>query len=412
MPDAPLASADARLVTVRDAASVLRTASLAYVVLAVALTGLVALAAGLAGAMPLLGVPGRDIVGGWCRFDCTWYVDIAQNGYSYVAGRQSSVAFFPGYALIVRAIDQVVGNIVLSAVLVTWCAGLGAVVLFTRWSLDRLGARMAVGAVAALLLYPYGWFLFGAGYADALFVLLVVAAFLLVERDHFLLAGIVGAFAGVTRPTGIAVVGGLLLVAFDRAGGLPGRTGAGLLARLGVPARIAVGRLRLPHAWLLVALAGPIAFSVWLADRFGDPFVFVTVQEAWDQTEGPHTWFKVGFAGQVLHGADPWYSFGLVLQALLTLAALLAIPAVIRRFGAGYGGYTLVIVVLAALGTKDFQGMGRYLLGAFPLFALVGSTLADPASARVRRARVPIAVSAALLLGLGAFGFGRGWYLT
>ncbi len=396
----------------RDSGPLMRRAAFAYVVLAIALTGLVALAAALTGAVPLLPGSGRDLVGGWCRFDCTWYIDIAHRGYTYLPGHQSSVAFFPGYPLVVRAVDQVVANAVVSAVLVTWSAGLGVVVLFARWSRDRLDPRLAFGAVAALLLYPYGWFLFGAGYADALFVLLVIAAFLLVERDRFLLAGIVGAFAGVTRPTGIAVVGGLLLVALDRAGGFPTRTAGGFLARVGVPARIDLRRLRFPHAWLLLALSGPIAFSVWLADRFGDPFLYVTVQKAWDQAEGPHTWFKVGFGGQVLHGADSWYSFGLVIQALLTLVALLAIPAVIRRFGVGYGGYTLIVVVLAALGTKDFQGMGRYLLGAFPLFALAGATVADDRSAKLHRARVPLAIGAALLLGLGAFGFGRGWYLT
>lgn len=412
MPDASLEAVDTRSGAIPDAGPLVRRAALAYVVLAVALTGLVALAAALSGAAPLLDLPGRDLIGGWCRFDCTWYINIAEHGYSYVPGSQSSVAFFPGYPLVVRAVDQVVGNAVVSAVLVTWSAGLGAVVLFARWSVDRLGARLAVGAIGALLLYPYGWFLFGTGYADALFVLLVLAAFLLVERDRFLLAGIVGAFAGVTRPTGIAVVGGLLLVALDRAGGFSTRPAGSLLARLGVPARIELRRLRLPHAWLLLALSGPVAFSIWLADRFGDPFVYVTVQEAWDQAEGPHTWFKIGFGGQVLHGADPWYSFGLVIQALLTLAALLAIPAVIRRFGAGYGGYTLVVVVFAALGTKDFQGMGRYLLGAFPLFALVGATVAESRSEWLRRARIPLAVVAAALLGLGAFGFGRGWYLT
>ena len=385
----------------------MRRAAIAYVALAVVLTGIVAFAVSRHGATPTLAFPGRNVIGGWCRFDCTWYVDIADRGYTYVPGHQSSVAFFPGYPLVVRAFDAIIGNPIVSSALVTWLAGLSAVVLFARWSLDRLASRLAVGAVAAFLLYPYGWFLFGAGYADALFLAFVIGAFLLLERDRPLLAGLAAAAGGATRPTGIGLVLGLGLVALDRSGGLPKRTDTGWWARLGIPARVELRRFRRRDAWVLVAFAGPIAWSVWLADRFGDGFLFVTVQKAWHQTQGFHTWFKIGFGGQVLRGADTGYTVGLVIQALLTLAALLAVPAVIRRFGAGYGGYTLVIVVLAALGTKDFQGMGRYVLAAFPLFALAGARVVES-----RRLVVPVMVGSGVLLAIGAFGFGRGWYLT
>ena len=37
-----------------------------------------------------------------------------------------------------------------------------------------------------------------------------------------------------------------------------------------------------------------------------------------------------------------------------------------RRFGWGYAGYVLGIIAIGAIGTKDFLGAGRYLIGAFP----------------------------------------------
>ena len=40
--------------------------------------------------------------------------------------------------------------------------------------------------------------------------------------------------------------------------------------------------------------------------------------------------------------------------------------------GAGYGLYTIGAVLAPALSTDDFMGTGRYLLGAFPVFAVVG----------------------------------------
>ena len=42
------------------------------------------------------------------------------------------------------------------------------------------------------------------------------------------------------------------------------------------------------------------------------------------------------------------------------------IPAVVRRFGWRYGAYVGVLVLVPAVGSQDFQGLGRYLLGAFP----------------------------------------------
>jgi len=157
----------------------------------------------------------------------------------------------------------------------------------------------------------------------------------------------------------------------------------------------------------LLAPAGLVAWSVWLWARFDDPFAYSTVQEAWDQAEGPHTWFKFGFGGQLLHGVDTGYRFAILVQAVVTLVALVAVPFVARRLGAAYGVYTLLAVVLPALATKDFQGMGRYMLGAFPLFALAGMLLAERP-----RLRVPVLTAAAALLVIGAFGYARNWYLT
>ena len=74
-------------------------------------------------------------------------------------------------------------------------AGLGVALLFARWVWDRLPRRSAVFAVVVLLVYPYAFFLYGAVYADALFVLCSIGAFLLLERRWYVAAGLVGALA-------------------------------------------------------------------------------------------------------------------------------------------------------------------------------------------------------------------------
>ncbi len=67
------------------------------------------------------------------RWDANWYLSIARDGYFYVPGSQSSVAFFPAYPLVLRAVGVVVGDLVVAGMLVTWVSGLGVAVLFWRW---------------------------------------------------------------------------------------------------------------------------------------------------------------------------------------------------------------------------------------------------------------------------------------
>jgi hypothetical protein len=388
----------------------MRRAAVAYVAIAVLLTAIGALALQLPDSHPTLHFDGNEIVGGWCRFDCGWYVDIAEHGYSYVEGAQSSVAFFPGYPLVARPLARAIDNTPLALVIVTWVGGLAALLLFAHWCARRLERGAALLAVACFALYPYAWFLYGAGYADAVFLACAIGAFVLLEHDHPVLAGLAGAAAAATRPIGIAVAVGLLARAIERRGGLPAREGSAarsIAGRLGIPARLDVRVLRPRDLGVLLAPAGLIAWSAWLWSRFDDPFLYSTVQKAWDQAEGPHTWFKIGFGGQLLHGADDGYRAAILVQAIVTIVALVAVPFVARRLGAAAGVYTFLAVFLAALATKDFQGMGRYLLGAFPLFALAGTLLADRP-----RLRAPVLVASGLLLTVGAFGFARNWYLT
>jgi len=92
---------------------------------------------------------------------------------------------------------------------------------------------------------------------------------------------------------------------------------------------------------------------------------------------------------------------------MLTFTALALVPRVYRRFGYGYGTYALFAVLVPALGTKNFFGMARYLLAAFPVFAVLGEVLAERPA--LRRALLP--ASGVGLLALTAI-FGTGYYLS
>jgi hypothetical protein len=120
-------------------------------------------------------------------------------------------------------------------------------------------------------------------YPTAFFVMTLLGAFVLLEHDHPWLAGMVGALATAPRPTGVVLVVALAVRAIERRRELDGDPAG-------------PGRNR-PIWWdagvLLSARRGrllPLPVR-----RFGDPFAFVTVQEAWDQESGVRTWLKPRF---------------------------------------------------------------------------------------------------------------------
>lgn len=369
---------------------------------------------------------GPSVLEGWVRFDAGWYRSIAEDGYFFRGDdQQSSVAFFPVYPLVMRALHSVVGGDTAAwGIFVTLLSGLAVALLFHRWCVPRLGERGAQFALAALLLWPYGWYLFGAVYADALFIALVIAAFTSLEQGRVGWATVFGAVATATRPVGFAVVIGLVARELERQGVVSfprfDRVRVRRLDRSTVsprgdePApliRFDRTRLRARNFVPLLSIAGLVSYVVYLWAKFDEPFAFVIAERApgWDLEAGPHTWFKVEFFERLFDyphdGA--WYTTGLVVQALLALALLALTPLVARKFGWAYALYVVVVLAIPLVGSKDFQGIGRYALSAFPAFAVIGDRLA------VRRGRA-IAVLGASAIGLGLLcsGFARGAYVS
>jgi peptidoglycan/LPS O-acetylase OafA/YrhL len=52
----------------------------------------------------------------------------------------------------------------------------------------------------------------------------------------------------------------------------------------------------------------------------------------------------------------------------MTLVALALVPRVQKKLGWGYALYALAAMGIPALSSKDFMGLGRYIIAAFPCF--------------------------------------------
>ncbi len=353
----------------------------------------------------------------YARWDSGWYHSIADRGYYYAGpDQQSSVAFFPAYPTAMRIVGTVLlGNLAVGGVLVTLACGIGVSLLFHRWVAVFLGPRTARLALALLLCYPFAFYLFGVVYSDALFLLAVLGAFSLLERDRPLLAGLAGIVATAARPVGIALVIGLAIRALEIRGVLPGSrlaafvphptpisSGGGSRIRL-VPRHLRLRSVRMRDAGVLVSVLGLLAFCALLWVRFDDPLAFTRVSAApgWGKEFNLETLAKLHLFRLLEAYGLNIVTFWLVVQGLFALVALALVPSVIRRFGWGYGAYLFVSVGIAFASTRDFIGMGRYVLAGFPAFAAAADLLLGwSAHTRFRLVRALPAVSVVASAGL------------
>ena len=325
----------------------------------------------------------------WAHWDGAWYSQIATDGYGERA--PASTAFFPLYPMLVRLGAVIGGGPAFWGVLISLLSTLFALFFVYRVAEKLYGVPAARAATLTLAFFPTAFFL-NAVYTEALFLALTAGTFwaAYVRRD-LLLAGLLGALAAATRNLGVLLLLPLFLewLRFRREFGL-----RGLFELALVP-------------------AGLLAYAAFLWARFGDPLLFAAQQSAyWGRelaspvTTASRAWAAAGEGVTYLMEPatlflDP--SAGPTLEAsnalnLLFLAVFLVLMGV--GFGVlppGLSIYTFVIVLLPVLTPSPsfpLMSMPRFVLGAFPVFLVLGYLLS--------RSRSALVVWLVLSSGLGA----------
>lgn len=137
----------------------------------------------------------------WNRYDTNWFVRIATLGYY----TKDASAFFPLYPILIHLVTLVVRHPVIAAMLIANVANLGVLLVLYRLVAEDFGEELAARSVLYLAIFPTAFFL-AAGYSEALFLLFVLAAFYLMRRRRWWLAGLVMFLATLTRSTGVVLV--------------------------------------------------------------------------------------------------------------------------------------------------------------------------------------------------------------
>lgn len=311
---------------------------------------------------------GNDLLDLYTRWDAGWYFNIASLGYPsrFTPTAHSSIAFFPGLPLLMRAVAVLLDiNLWVAGIIVVTIAFFWGLTYLYRLGREDLTADQARAALMFLAFYPFA-VCYSAVLTESLFLLTAAGAFYHFRRNELLRAGVFALATGVIRPNGFLLCLPLGLLAIIPA--LRNRHAvrwAPLLAQLATAA---------------LPIVGTAAYAMYVNGLTGDPFAWMKAQEAWGRgpTEGLNVWearrLLIEERGVVAYLRA--YTIEVV-EGLAALFAFIAVFPIVRRFGLAYGVFVAMTLVTPLL-TFGTVSLGRYTAPLFPIFLWLGAAVPPP----------------------------------
>jgi hypothetical protein len=305
----------------------------------------------------------------WAHWDGSWYIKIAQYGYSNADG---TAAFFPLYPLLLRGVGYVFGgNLEVAGIVISLACYAGVVVVLYRLVALDFGRHTAFRATLYLSIFPTAFF-FQAVYGESLFLLMALLCIYWCRTDHWRLAGLAALLAALTRSIGVLLIVPMAVM---------------YLQSIDWRWR----RLDTRAASLLLAPEGILLWMAYLALAFGNPLLFLSSQGQWHRglaTPNYALWrglesvvqgLRQLFSGQsarlywpVDGNGSPFALANVNITAfLITAAACVLLLYGARRLPPAYTAWSLLAIGFPLLFPNTYQplySMPRFVLAAFPIF--------------------------------------------
>jgi hypothetical protein len=297
----------------------------------------------------------------FCRWDCEWYISLAQNGYDLGIDStgKANWAFFPLLPATSSLLSRLSG---LTLVQVGTLLSLLATYIAACAARPLCGTRRQFVLLSALLLCGPASVYFTMPYTEALFVLFTILVWVNARAGKYVWAGLAGAMLSADRAVGLIAAAVILAFALER--------------------HIRSGRRlsELPRCWwqapapLLGAAIAPLglgAFSLYLRWHMGDGLAFIHIQREWGRiaTNPLRAWWDALISGPILHlPSEPqWMAIATIVAGILVIRLLLKRDFAMALF--------CVACVLVPLGTGVIS-MLRFVAALAPLWVEVSELVA------------------------------------
>jgi hypothetical protein len=308
------------------------------------------------------------------RWDAVHYFAIARNGYGQEPG--GLAAFFPLFPATVHLLGAALDSgtaliwdqsLLIAGPIVAAVASLAALLLVERLVALDDDALTTERAVLYLSIFPFSFY-FIVPYAEAVLLLTSVGCFLALRRQRWLVAGICGCLAILSKQLGIVLI---IPFAWELAVAL--RAHWQPQGRRGLVAQIVRG-----IAGLALLPLGLGLYMWYLGNLTGDPLTFAHTQRDWDREFIlPPVALWEGLRAALIRDLNPvpvlWGSS--ILQAATAFGCIAVAIAMVRQVRASYSLYTiatLAIVFSTGMGEpRVLHTVGRQVIHLFPLFIVL-----------------------------------------
>lgn len=287
----------------------------------------------------------------WANFDGEHYLSIAIFGY-----KNLEQAFFPLYPMLISFFSRpdpynLFTSLINSALIGLFISNISFILaLIFLWELVKIdfSKRTAYLTIILLLIFPTSFY-FGAVYNESLFLLLSVLAFYSARKGNFLLAGIFGMVASVTRVFGIFLLPALAIEAYKQ--------------------KASMFRM----FWVLLVPMGLGSYMWYLNATVGDPVAFYSFQRLVGEqhqpgiTLLPQVYFRYMKMFLSVDVQNPIFQT-IVLEFMVGIVFfLLPIYGYLKKIRLSYIVYAM-LSFLAPTIQGSFSSTPRYVIVLFPSF--------------------------------------------
>lgn len=284
----------------------------------------------------------------FANFDGVHYLTIAKSGYA----ANFTQVFFPLYPILMRTLNILINNYVLSGLIISNLAFFLSLVLFYKLLKLDFDDNKIINTILLFIIFPTSFY-FGSIYTESLFFLFVIASFYSARKNNWLLAGFFGFLASLTRFFGVFLLPALLIECYLQKRSL----------RSVIP--------------LMLIPIGLSLYMLYLKTNFNDPLFFIHAQPVFgaQRTSGDIILFpQVVFRYiKILLSVNPLSLpfFNALFEFIVSILFLFLSLAALIKTRLSYSIFSFVAYIIPTL-TGTFSSMPRYVLILFPCFIIIG----------------------------------------
>ncbi len=303
----------------------------------------------------------------WARWDSSFYLAIANDGYTYVPDSITTVAFFPLYPMLMKLLGNVTGDNVIAGVIVSHLALLGGLIYLYKFTETISDSETAKRATFFLAAFPTSFY-FSAVYTESLYLFVTVAAAYFARKKMWAWASIFAFLSSTTRVFGLLMFGVVGLEWLHTHGWY-------------------FKRILKPEAWrgalngikqdwkslaiIMFAPLGLLSHMRFLNNFFGDPILFSTVQSAWERENvGPVAIMRGEltkiFTQRYLTGDIAWH---ILFDVSVFFVCLILLVWIWHKVGEGHAIIVAISTISPAISAS--QSIMRYVIVLYPVFIVL-----------------------------------------